>query len=882
MLSEDLPLLSVSQYTPMMKQYMAIKSQYRDFILFYRMGDFYEMFFDDAIEASKILNITLTKRGKTDNQDIPMCGVPYHAYESYLIKLIKHGLKVAICEQVESPSEAKKRGNNAVVKREVVRVITQGTVIEESLLDAESANYLVSIACIDNIYALAWVDLSTCEFYTISSSKDNLGTDINRINPKEILISDQLYEDKYINKTLSDWKRNITNHVKSFFDYGKNLLKVKDFYKVLTLDSFGLQSKAQVVAIGCVLEYLSITQKNRLPNLNFPKIIDNNQLMQIDPASSKSLDLFPYHSPSSRSSLFYNIDKTVTNMGSRLLARYLSAPLIDKEIINKRLDLVSFFCNNYQLTDDIRKSLKSSTDIERSLSRISLGYGGPRDLVAIRNGIITSIELARILASHDFDNQEAYANLFSQLEGYGKFVNVINILLSALKDEVPVLARDGNFIQENFNAKLDQLLEIKNNSNIKLTELKNKYIAETEINSLKISYNNLLGYHIEVTPSNVSKMNSEKFIHRQTLASSVRYSTTELRDLENDIINVKEYVLNLELEIFENLKNQILEIADEIIMAAQSIAIIDVSSSLAFLARENNYVRPIIDNKKEFKIVKGRHPVVENSIDRKNTDEFVPNDCNLSEDQRIWLLTGPNMSGKSTYLRQNAIIAIMAQIGSFVPADFAQIGMVDRVFSRVGAADDLARGRSTYMVEMVETATIINQATEKSLVILDEIGRGTSTYDGVSIAWSCIEYIHNIIKCRTLFATHYHELSELENSLNSLVCYNVAVKEWNNNIIFLHQIEKGAVDKSYGIFVAKLAGLPQSIITRAELILENLENKKQSDVERNNNSTLENNNPKENKLDNFIYKELNSIDCNAISPIEALNLLYKLKKRIDL
>lgn len=853
--------------TPMMKQYIDIKSNHKDAILFYRMGDFYEMFFEDAKIASPILGIALTKRGQHLNDDIPMCGVPFHSSDTYIAKLIGNGHKVVICEQMETPEEAKKRGHKAVVKRDVVRIITAGTITEDNLLRSNSSNFLVAIANIKDELSIAWADISTGEFYTSLSSINSLNHDLARIEAKEILISDKLYQQEAIFNSLADFRRIVTIQANNLFDLNKAEHKIQKYYNILTSDALGTYSLVEIISCGALLEYVELTQKMSNLKISYPKKLNSSLFMSIDSATRRNLELTLSVNGEKKGSLLDLIDKTRTSCGARLLAQYISTPLIDIAVINSRLDLVEFFIHNIELTNEIITILSAIGDVERSISRLSFNRGGPRDLQVIKN----SLHNANILVSNFLNFKGNISNFLNkQLENLSGFENLIFELENALKEESPLLARDGGFIKENYNAKLDQLQDLKQNSQQKLQELKQKYVNITGINSLKISYNNVLGYFIDINPQHSLKMKEELFIHRQTLANSVRYTTIELRDLEKDLLNLSDNILKIELELYNQLVNKIIEKSNELNLFAHSVAIIDVATSLAILALENNYSRPVIDNGYSFNIIEGRHPVIETVL-KKQKQEFMANDCSLSETKNLWLLTGPNMAGKSTFLRQNALIAILGQIGSFVPAKSAKFGVIDKIFSRVGAADDLARGRSTFMVEMVETANILNNATNKSLIILDEIGRGTSTYDGVSIASACLSYIHDKIKARALFATHYHELTALASQLTQLICYTMQIKEWQDKVIFLHKVIPGIADKSYGIHVAELAGLPKGVTDKAKEILKTLEQSYTQVINIDARQTIE---------INPIIDWIKSIELENISAREALDILYKIKENI--
>jgi DNA mismatch repair protein MutS len=860
--------------TPMMQQYLGVKAAHKDCLLFYRMGDFYEMFFDDAVIASKVLDIALTKRGKHDGDDIAMCGVPYHACDAYLHKLIDSGYKVAVCEQMESPEEAKKRGYKAVVRREVVRIITAGTLIEDALLDARESNYLAALAEISGKMALAWIDISTGEFRVCPTSRSALPAELARLSPKELLLADKLFVDGELSPILREYRAALSPQAASLFDVSKTENKLMAFYGVKSLDAYGKFASAEISACGSLIEYVELTQKGALPRLNPPQQFSSKNFMVIDAATRRNLEIVTTMSGDKKSSLLSIIDKTITAAGGRLQLNNLSTPFAHATPINKKLDGVQFFIDNQQVRNDIREILSRVPDIERALSRICMEKGSPKDLVAIRDGLAESTIIAETL---EFSGSEGLPEIIRDyLRDFGSHDKIIGKMREALNDEVGVLARDGGFVRSGYHPKLDELRELSNNGRDKVAALRDSYREETGINTLKITQNNVLGYFVEVTPNQSDKITDSKFFHRQTLSTAVRYTTEELRRLESDIINAKEHAIKLELVIFDDLVSDIKRESNAIAMAAHSIAAIDVLSALAHLAEEKNYVRPYVDDSLEFRIKGGRHPVVENSLG----SEFINNGCDLAQNQRLWLLTGPNMAGKSTFLRQNALIAIMAQIGSFVPASEAHIGCVDKVFSRVGASDDLARGRSTFMVEMVETASIINQATEKSLVILDEIGRGTATFDGLSIAWSVVEHLHNRNKCRSLFATHYHELTSLTEKLAALTCYTMKVKEWEGNVIFLHEVIAGAADRSYGIHVAKLAGLPSSVTTRAEQILKELQESKTGKITIKMVDDLPLFASAANSQPSEIEKILGDTNIDDLSPREALELVYRLKGKL--
>ena len=877
--------------SPGMAQYMEIKKSYPDYLLFYRMGDFYELFFEDAFKASKALDIALTKRGKAQGEDVPMCGVPFHAYESYLAKLIKCGYKVAICEQMEDPAEAKKRGYKSVVKRDVVRLVTAGTLTEDTLLDSRRNNYLMGISKTNGTYGFAWVDLSTGVFYTccVEPTKENETSQIygilSKVMPGEILLSDAMLQNPDLFDLFNEYREKLSVLPNARFDYANSLKKTLDFYAVQTLDSFGSFSKAEVTSVGLVLDYVEMTQKGQMPRIMPPVKIREALYMEIDAATAKNLDLFD---GARGSSLISVIDRTVTGAGARMLSSRLINPLLDLEEINARLDSVEFFYKHNDVREKLRNVLKKCPDMERAVSRLSVNRGGPRDMAAILQTLNALSPIRILMTSYQKVDvvDELPKAISSILQKLGDYYSLIDVLTRALNDDnLPLLPRDGGFVAEGYSPELDATRAMRDEGHQFIMNLQGKYIRETQIDALKIKYNNVVGYFIEVPNKFATQMlEKPEFIHRQSVLNAVRFTTAELSELENQIRGAADRALAMELEIFEDISRQIMLSADDISCTAGALAELDIGSALADLALENNYCRPQLDNSLVFEVKDGRHPVVENSIKRNNEGAFVGNDCNLDgENNRIWLLTGPNMAGKSTFLRQNAIIAIMAQIGSFVPAKSAHIGVINKVFSRVGASDDLSRGRSTFMVEMVETASILNRADERSFVILDEIGRGTATFDGLSIAWAVVEYLHEVNKCRALFATHYHELTVLDEKLSALTLHCMKIKEFNEQVIFLHEVIDGAADRSYGIHVAKLAGLPKSVITRAGQVLKKLETDKQKQSV----DSLENDLP----LFAFVQNEekdketpkspieevIDSIEPNDISAREALDIIYELK-----
>jgi DNA mismatch repair protein MutS len=818
-----------SATTPMMTQFLTIKSEYPEALLFYRMGDFYELFFDDAVKASRALDITLTKRGKHQGEDIPMCGVPVHSHESYLSRLIRRGFKVAVCEQVEDPGEAKKRGAKSVVKREVIRLITPGTITEDALLDARRHNYLVALAVAQDDFGLAWIDVSTGELFTQDLKATDLSAAMTRLDPGELLISESLMQRSALMDALIDVGEAVTSLPASRFDSDNGRARLENLFAVGTLDGYGMFNRAELAAAGALVDYVELTQKGKLPRITPPKRLTQNSLMAIDAATRRNLELTQTLSGERAGSLLSIIDQTITGAGARLLAARLAAPLTEITVIDARLDAVQFFVTETNMREDLRSHLSRSPDLERALSRLSLGRGGPRDLAGIRDGLMLAHEVQALFNTGK--NAGLPQALKQNLEDLGDHAILIERLSKALAEELPLQSRDGGFIAAGYLPALDELRALRDESRKLIAGLQKNYADQTGIGTLKIRHNNVLGYFIEVPAKQADKIKigpESDFIHRQTMANAMRFNTVELSELEGKISKAAESALGLELKLFEELVGDTVRNAEQIATAASALAALDVAAALGTLAVEQRYARPVLDQGTDFDITAGRHPVVEAALERRRESAFVPNDCALSDESRLWLLTGPNMAGKSTFLRQNALIVILAQMGSFVPADRAKIGVVDRLFSRVGAADDLARGQSTFMVEMVETAAILNQAGKRSLVILDEIGRGTATFDGLSIAWAVVEHLHEANRCRALFATHYHELTTLTSKLDKLRCHTMKVKEWNDDIIFLHEVEPGTADRSYGIHVGKLAGLPDAVITRAEQVLETIEQGEQS------------------------------------------------------
>lgn len=863
--------------TPMMQQYKAIKEDCKDCLLLYRLGDFYELFYEDAKIAAKVLEITLTRRGKDGALEVPMCGVPFHAAENYIAKLVNAGFKVAICEQTETPIDAKKRGYKAIVNREIIRILTPGTLIEENLLNPKHSNYLLAISFFEN-YAISWVDITSGEFFTKNITLTELSAELTRLCPSEILISDTLYnKDNNLNKLLEEVRNKLTIQPANIFDSSRGVNSLLKYFDISSLDSYGVFSKAQLIASGALTEYLQITHRADLPLLNSLKIADSSNIMLLDAATKRNLEITTTLNGSYQGSLLYHIDQTVTSGGARMLEHFVANILTDADIINERLNKVEFFYERKELRENIRKELEQVNDLERSISRIVMNRGGPRDLIIIKNTLINSHNILEIIYDHCNSELDLFRELGINFEKLENFENLERELSDALLDTNVNLARDGGFIKPTFNPRLTEIYNLKLNGKDLINNLRDQYRVLSSISNLKIEENNVIGFYIEVATSQAPKLDSNIFLHRQTLSNVARFSTIELKQLENDLVNANELYLRFEIEIYEELVNKIVTNAHKLKELAKTLAELDLFISLAKIADEKKYTKPIVDNSNDFIIKCGRHPVIENYV-----QDFAVNDCNLSNNENLWLITGPNMAGKSTYLRQNALITILAQIGSFVPANFAHIGVVDRIFSRIGAADDLAKGHSTFMIEMIEAATIMNQATKSSFIILDEIGRGTATYDGLAIAWSILEYIHNKIKAKTIFATHYHELTNLATNLSGLRCYTIKVEEWKGKIIFMHQVIPGKANRSYGVYVAKLAGIPNLIIKRANEILELFENSQET-----RNLFLQ-----ESKMPLFsfyaekkeeqrsIEQKINELVLEEITPKQALEILYELKKLV--
>jgi DNA mismatch repair protein MutS len=868
--------------TPMIAQFLELKAAYEDCLLFYRMGDFYELFFDDAQVAARALGIMLTKRGKHLGADIPMCGVPVDRANDYLQKLIVLGHRVAVCEQIEDPAEAKKRGAKSVVRRDVVRLVTPGTITEEALLDPARANAFVALARLRTAqgrwrYGLASIDISTGEFFVQDCETEELLSALARLEPREIVAHEALCRDQKIADHLTALKIPVTPLAR---DIGPEAAqRMQNYFGVNTLEGFGALSSEALTAAATALFYVERTQKGEKPVLQPPKVKNLSLSLEIDAATRANLELTRTLSGAREGSLLSVIDTSVTSAGARLMSERLAAPLTDPEQIIARLDAVSFFLDDTVSRNVCRDRLKRLPDLARAISRLSLNRGGPRDLKSIGVALTIANEIAERLSKLSLPNEIIHdLNIFTLAD-----ITLAQEILITLKEDVPLDKRSGDFIRDGSNALLDEARSLRDESRTVIASLQARYASETNI-KIKIKHNNFLGFFIEAPAAQGEKLLqepfSEIFTHRQTMADAMRFTTSALVDLQSKIASAADRALTCELEEFDRLANRILSQANVYQSLAQSFARLDVVMALAEGAERYGWSRPEIDNSLRFEITGGRHPVVEASL-KQQGKIFAPNDCDLTDKStgRIAVVTGPNMAGKSTFLRQNAIIALMAQAGSFVPAQKAKFGVIDRLFSRVGASDDLARGRSTFMVEMVETATILNCATPRSLVILDEIGRGTATFDGLSIAWATIEHLHEVNCSRALFATHFHELTQLSKRLDRLTNLTMRVSEHEGNIVFLHEVISGAADRSYGVHVAQIAGLPSSVIARAYHILSELE-------------AADRAKPVETLIDDLpLFKKLASepmikdqlreallqIDPDQLTPREALAALYELK-----
>ena len=869
--------------SPMIAQWRRLKDAHPDALLFFRMGDFYELFFADAVTAAPVLDVALTRRGRDRGEEVPMCGVPVHAVETYLHRAIRKGFKVAVCEQIEDPADAKKRSGKTLVERDVVRLVTPGTLLEDALLDPLQHNWLVAIAVERARAAIARVDLSTGRFETEALAKDALAAALARLSPAELLAPSDRLSDAGLAKELRELTDRVTPIASIRFDpaVGQRILKAR--FGVADLAPFGDFEQVEIGAAGALVDYLQLTQKSAGFHLAPPVRIDDRSFLQIDPATRASLELLRGPGGSREGSLLAAVDRTSSAIGARLLARRIAEPAASVDVIGRSADKVAALVADDRLRHDLRALLARMPDPERPLARLASGRGGPRDLLALGQAAACACLAAASLAA----GPDEFAGLLPDLTGLEPLGAQIRALLV---DPAPVRIEDGGFLRPGADPEHDRLVSMRDAGRVHLDGLEKRLKDETGIAALKVRHNNMLGWYVEI-PAAMEDRAPGSFVRRQGLAGAVRYTTTALQALEQALGEAVEGARAREREIFADIRGLVLAQADGLRRAAVALAELDVAAGLAELARERNWVRPHVVEEPVFQVEAGRHPVVEAAL-LANGEEFVANDCDLAPARRLWLLTGPNMAGKSTFLRQNALIVVLAQAGSFVPAREARIGIVDRLFSRVGAADDLARGRSTFMVEMLETSTILARATEQSLVVLDEIGRGTSTWDGLSIAWAVVEHLHDQVRCRGLFATHYHELTHLGASLPRLALHRVRVQEWQGSIVFLHEIAKGVAESSYGIHVAALAGLPKPVLKRAREVLRRLERDEARGVA----AKLAHDLPLLAMLDepqaaavsepsrstpDPLRALLDGVDPDTLAPKTALDLIYRLKAAAD-
>ncbi|MHD0318130.1 DNA mismatch repair protein MutS [Fusobacterium sp. THCT1E2] len=868
--------------TPLMSQYKEIKEQNKDNLLFFRLGDFYEMFFDDAVIASKELGLTLTSRNREKGQDVPLAGVPYHSVSSYIAKLVNKGYKVAICEQVEDPKSVK-----GIVKREVVRVITPGTVIDTDYLDEKSNNYLMGIKIDGNKGAIAYVDITTGEFKASELEGEDiifkLLGEINKTAPKEILLEERTY-DKYYEElkkhnTLSDVNISKITEKRKCEDY------LKDYFNVISLESFGLKDKKMAVTISAtVLNYVAELQKGKELPVNSILYTSSENIMELNITTQKNLDIVDnYREKNGAGTLLWVMDECMTSMGSRLLKKFIKNPLLDIEKINERQKDIAFFIENVLLREEIREKLKSIYDIERIIGKLILETENGRDLISLKISIKNSLEILKLLQGNSIFSIEVKT-----------LIDIYNLIEKTIVDEPPFSVREGGIIRQGYNEMLDELHGLSKDGKDYILEIENRERERTGIKGLKIKYNKVFGYFIEVTRANAHLVPAD-YIRKQTLANAERYIVPDLKEYEEKVLNAKDKIENLEYQLFKEVAYEIKSHKGILQDLAYKIAYLDVASNLAHIAIKNSYIQPEIHAGKDIEIIAGRHPIVEKLIP---SGEYVKNNIVFDDNKEMIILTGPNMSGKSTYMKQVALIIIMAHMGSYVPANYAKIGLVDKIFTRIGASDDLLTGQSTFMLEMSEVANIVNSATNRSFIILDEIGRGTSTFDGISIATAITEYIHERIGAKTIFATHYHELTQLEDKLDRAENYRIEVKENDKEIVFLREIVKGGADKSYGIEVARLAGLPKEILDRSKSVLRNLEDRKQiiekklkgeqlilfgtpqkeEPVEEEKNNLKGKELTKEQKI---VMRVLEELDPNGMTPLEALLKLNELKKILN-
>jgi DNA mismatch repair protein MutS len=877
-----------------MAQFFAAKARQPDALIFFRMGDFYELFFEDAVKAAAAIGITLTHRGTHAGQPIPMAGVPAHASEAYLAKLIRAGFKVAVCDQMEDPSEARKRGPKAVVRRELVRVVTPGTLTEDGLLDARGANRLAAIGLRGGQAALATVELSTGEVDCLSLPPDGLAAALAALRPSEILTPDRLFGDPIVKAALDGAGGLVQPMASALAEPAASEARLKRLYGVQTLDGFGALTGAEIAALGLIAAHLDVTQAGRMPLLRAPRRASAADVMSIDPATRNSLEIERTLSGAREGSLLSAIDRTVSAPGARLLASRLTRPLLDPQAIGARLDAIGWFIERREVREALRGAVKGAPDMARGLSRLALGRGGPRDIANLRDGLTIARSVSDLIRTDPKDGlgrpapielSEAAETL--DLQTHPGLASLLRDLDEGLDHAPPILARDGGFVKPGVSADLDATRHLRDDSRRVVASMEAALIVETGV-SLKIRHNAVLGYFIEATAKQAEPLLvpplSTRFVHRQTLANQVRFTTVELADLDSRISRAADQAVAEEMAIFERWRATACSLGGQILAAAEGLAVLDVAAGLAEWAVDVGAVRPLVDGSVAFEARAARHPVVEAAVKRAGS-VFVPNDCSLDGSgrgaARLSIVTGPNMAGKSTFLRQNALLAVLAQTGCYVPAAFFRLGVVDRLFSRVGAGDDLARGRSTFMAEMVETAAILTQATASSLVILDEIGRGTATYDGLAIAWACAEALHDSNRCRALFATHYHELAVLEDRLANVSNLSLKAKEWNGDLVFLHEAGPGCADRSFGVQVARLAGVPPAVVARAREVLARLENEAVSHVglqELPLFAAAEPRGPPQGPSP--VELALATLDLDGMSPREAMDALYRLRSMI--
>ena len=865
--------------TPMMSQYLEVKRRHEQYLLFYRMGDFYELFFDDAKIAAKELGITLTKRGKFKGADIPMCGVPYHSSQNYLSRLIKAGFKVAVAEQLENPNENKQQKNSKIFLRDVVRIITPGTILEETLLEPKKNNYLLSIFWNKEKISVSWVDVTTSEFRVRKFKRDKYLSYLEEIlfktDPQEIIICEGINDDQ-INNFFLKWKHKITKIPEAYFDFQNNTEKIKKFFNTNNINSLGEISNLDICSLGSIVEYMQITQKDFISNLCKLNVETDKDFLVVDKISTQSLEIFNKMNGEKNGSLLYTIDQTLSSGGARLIKEHLKNPLKEKKLINQRLNCVNYFLQNSDLTEKIRLNLNGLSDVERSIARLSANLNNPRDCRNVSNFIEKSLSIISLLETkHDVE----ISNYLISQDKKESLHNLSRKIETAIVENGPTNILNGGFINDGFSNELDKHRTIKMRLQDDVIKLQFQYSNEVGVNTLKIKFNNFHGYFIEVTNKNHQRLVNEKdkFDLIQTTKNVSRFQTDVLREKSIHIQKSEADSLELEKTIFVKLKNEILLMFQDLKDLSEKIYFIDVMTSHAFLSSKNNYTRPVFKKTNGLEIINGRHPVVENSLLR-NNKSFIPNNCVLNQEV-AWLMTGPNMAGKSTFLRQTAIIVIMAQIGCYIPADSADLCVVDKIFTRVGASDDLSQGQSTFMTEMVETARILNGSTSNSLVILDEVGRGTSAGDGMALAWAILDFIITDIKCLTLFATHYHKLTELLQNNENIILKTLKSKQWNDEIIFLYKVIDGISQTSFGLHVAKIAGINNKVIVNAEKLLRTISKQESSENEQ----SLSIRNTESPQIDSLkkIKDVLKNLDLDETTPKQSQEILYNLKNLLE-